>query len=414
MKTFIAIAALIGFAKAACPNSCSGHGTCDLNDQCVCYKEGKVLNVEGNYDAEDLQVQFSGADCSLMSCPRGTSWTQVVASSGRQAHKMSVECSDAGTCDTATGMCSCYAGFDGSACQRTTCPNDCNGHGVCQSNRDFAEDYARAMATAINLKQRQPRCKTSSSAGTIYSPENCPRNIEHNDDYYKTFMVSYDKAWDSGLQYGCKCDSGYTGADCSERECPTSFDPLDSSCTQAIGTRNDGVYDTKISLTMHLNSDNSYGESVWQDLPKVKFDGGSGKLQLTKVTDSIGAASGYLALYEQTNIFYEPKEFKTVTTHFSDMARRCTAFHVSKSVNSASLTYQTDSTAAAFSIAPISADSWMCAYMWDSTMAKTPYCAGRWTSLECSGRGICDKTSGSCTCFAGYTGNDCASVSELG
>lgn len=407
MKVFAtSLAALVGLANAACPNSCSGHGTCNQNDQCQCYSEGKVLNVEGNYDSEVLFVQFAGADCSLMKCPRGTSWTQVVASSGSQAHKMSVECSDAGTCDTATGMCSCYAGFDGSACQRSTCPGDCNGHGVCQSNKDFAEDYARAMATAINLKQRQPRCKK----GATYTPENCPRNIEHNDDYYKTFMVSYDKAWDSGLQFGCKCDSGYTGADCSERECPTSFDPLDSSCTQSIASAANSQKTTKISMTK-TNVDSDPYALVWSDLPKVQFHTTTGKLDIVSESTNIGAAFNYLALYEQTNIFYEPKEFKTVTSHFSDMARRCTAFHVSKSVPSASLTYPTDGS---FSIAPISADSWMCAYMWDSTMAKTPYCAGRWTSLECSGRGICDKTSGTCTCFAGYTGNDCSSVSELG
>merc|ERR1719498_2095251 len=134
--------------------------------------------------------------------------------------------------------------------------------------------------------------------------------------------------------------------DCSERECPTSFDPLDSSCTQDIATRAaDSVYSTKISLTK-TNSEDSSSLSIWDNLPKVQFDGTSGKLQLTKETNSIGDAAGYLALYEQTNIFYEPKEFKTVTTHFSDMARRCTAFHVSKSVDSAALTYNTDSSAA--------------------------------------------------------------------
>jgi len=287
-----------------------------------------------------------------------------------------------------------------------TCPGDCNGHGVCQSNKDFAEDYARAMATAINLKQRQPRCK---NGATAYTAEDCPRNIEHNDDYYKTFMVSYEDAWDSGLQYGCKCDSGYTGGDCSKRECPTSFDPLDSSCEQAIISTT-GKTTTKISLT-RTNVDDEKLASVWSDLPVARYSSSDGKLTPTKESNKIGDAEGYLALYEQTNIFYQPKEFKTITSHFSDMARRCTAFHVSKSVDDSDLT---TFSSGVWSIAPISADSWMCAYMWDSTMVKTPYCAGRWTSLECSGRGICDKTSGTCTCFAGYTGNDCAAVSELG
>ena len=46
------------------------------------------------------------------------------------------ECSAKGLCDRKSGTCECFTGYEGSACQRTTCPNDCNGHGTCESIRE--------------------------------------------------------------------------------------------------------------------------------------------------------------------------------------------------------------------------------------------------------------------------------------
>merc|ERR1712032_690405 len=57
MKLFVALAALVGFASAGCPNGCSGHGSCGTSDVCGCYKG------------------FFGGDCSYRYCPVGPSWT---------------------------------------------------------------------------------------------------------------------------------------------------------------------------------------------------------------------------------------------------------------------------------------------------------------------------------------------------
>lgn len=98
------------------------------------------------------------------------------------AHQL-VECSGRGECDGAAGKCRCHAGFTGSACERTECPNDCSGHGTCQSEARFVTD------AGVGGKK-------------------------------------YDGAYDGAQQYGCKCDSGYRGADCSQTECPSGEDPL--------------------------------------------------------------------------------------------------------------------------------------------------------------------------------------------
>lgn len=180
--TALLLVAFAGRASAECPNLCSGHGNCDNNDQCHCYKEGKVLNKEGNDDDDVLFAQWTGADCSMLSCPRGVSWTTV---SGATTHEKSAECSDAGICDRSTGQCECFEKYTGSACQRTKCINGCSGHGVCTSNEDLAEQYARQMSTSINLRQRMPRCDGPPSE------ENCVRNVDHLEAYYDTYLVRF-------------------------------------------------------------------------------------------------------------------------------------------------------------------------------------------------------------------------------
>jgi hypothetical protein len=37
--------------------------------------------------------------------------------------------------------------------------------------------------------------------------------------------MEYSAAWDASKQYGCKCDLGYRGPDCSLKECPSGTDP---------------------------------------------------------------------------------------------------------------------------------------------------------------------------------------------
>merc|ERR1711871_1843734 len=40
-------------------------------------------------------------------------------------------------------------------------------------------------------------------------------------------------------------------------------------------------------------------------------------------------------------------------------------------------------------------------------------CYGSMTGQDCSGRGLCDYTTGACKCFPGYGGTACEIVSEI-
>jgi len=91
-----------------------------------------------------------------------------------------MECSNKGICDRKTGECECFDGYEGTACQRASCPNDCSGHGTCHSIQYLA-----------------------------------------NNEYSNVYEL-----WDAKQTMGCKCDPPFTGADCSSRDCKYGTDPL--------------------------------------------------------------------------------------------------------------------------------------------------------------------------------------------
>lgn len=203
-------AMLMALAAAECPNGCSGNGECKPKDMCECYP-----NFQGN-DCSERTCLFAYAhvdtprgdlnmDQSRMSVTSGTNgWILAnsqqapagtyeyfnPAAADSEAH-FYLECANKGICDRATGLCTCFDGYEGNGCARTTCPNKCNGHGVCHSIRQLGE---KAGGTLFGLEQ---------PAGS----------------------VGYD-LWDANSTYGCRCDPWYSGADCSRRTCKVGVDPL--------------------------------------------------------------------------------------------------------------------------------------------------------------------------------------------
>lgn len=102
------------------------------------------------------------------------------------------ECSNKGICDRASGTCACFEGYDGSACQRASCPSNenglCSGHGVCETIKEIAD---------------------------------------------RDFSNIY-KLWDERSTMGCVCDGGYIGPDCSQKVCKYGVDPLYSSMSATV------------------------------------------------------------------------------------------------------------------------------------------------------------------------------------
>ena len=155
-------------ANRTCENGCSGHGSCSAQgDACKC-----VVSLNG-------VKLYTGADCSLKACPVGLSWASATLLGNNDAHPL-MECSNRGVCNRDTGECECYPPFEGMACQRNACWNDCNNRGQCLPQKMLAE-----------------------LAGNLY-----------------------DQPWDSMKIWGCLCDAGYRGPDCRFKECPSGPDPI--------------------------------------------------------------------------------------------------------------------------------------------------------------------------------------------
>merc|ERR1711988_1703318 len=141
------------------------------------------------------------------------------------------ECSNKGICDRKSGECDCFDGYTGSACQRTTCPNDCSGHGTCEYMRELADGkrIAAPDAPAPTIGNRMMACTTLIADTDSDGDMDIVRNdgtcgwIEGDADDNHGTQYSL---WDEESQMGCRCDAGYSGPDCSSKKCPLGDDPL--------------------------------------------------------------------------------------------------------------------------------------------------------------------------------------------
>lgn len=149
-----------------CVNNCSSHGVCISESRCECFRR------------PNGDPAWTHNDCSVRTCPKGAAWV-AIATAANEAHP-SMECSNAGVCDRRTGECECFDGYDGIACERTRCPNDCSGRGICYTMKQLAAEAGRR----------------------------------------------YTKPWDAMKQTGCVCDVGFRGPDCSLQECPNGPDVM--------------------------------------------------------------------------------------------------------------------------------------------------------------------------------------------
>lgn len=242
------VASLLAFIYAECPNACSAHGKCGAYDMCTCYRNWMASDCSericqfglAHVDVPKGDLDASGAvtmDAVVVNdfiYPYGT--TEQYASQTdvdgnvltNTAHEYR-ECSAKGICDRSTGLCTCFEGYEGSACQRASCPSNtdgvCSGHGTCNTIKELAA-------------------------------------MDHNNIY---------KLWDEHATMGCKCDGGYSGPDCSERKCKYGVDPLyyDNNATARVSNFTFGFYtmaQTAVVGNYSLTFYDSYGED-WHTEP---------------------------------------------------------------------------------------------------------------------------------------------------
>ena len=294
---------------------CSGHGLCaDPMRQCQCF--------EG----------YQGGDCSELICPFGPAWTDQAIGID-DAHN-DAECSNMGICDRVTGVCQCRDGFEGRACERKTCPRGCSENGKCQSMRYYA-----AM--------KDP------GEGPVYE---------------------YTSVWDADMMYGCNCDTGYYGPDCSARYCPRGDDPLTGNSA-----------DTTRNPLQH------------NEVQKISCKAGSGTFTLsfrqkTTVEIPYNAKAAEIELYLENLVSIG--DVKIVM--FSSPGQACTDAGTSWTVE-----FLNNFGDVPMLVAGTSKLSFGNA-VYTVQLDIEEQVAGTKEDEECSNRGVCDSVDGYCTCEVGY------------
>ncbi len=306
-------------AQAACYNKCSGKGTCDIYGRCSCHQG------------------FRGADCSIRSCPVGTAFSDE-ATADDTAHA-EVECSGRGTCDTETGTCTCMGGFTGSACERTSCNANCNERGRCVSMSEFA-------------------------------------STTRNDN---SVQYTYSSIWDAEKIYGCICDDGFSGHDCAIFECADGDDPMTTGqvnevqlmkCTAdpAGGGTFALYYEGKVSTTVSAAATAAQVETAIESIV------GIGDVSVTFLPDGAAASACQLTTVNVIKV-----EF---LENFGSL-RPLVAY--------------TDALLPVGSTFDIAADG--TSTIVDSNGDSYFSVKGTKEAGICANRGMCDTSSGSCSCY---------------
>ena len=94
---------LLGRAAAQCAEGCNGQGVCGPSSACACF------------------AGYGGPTCADRVCPMGAAWAAPARGARARVAHGHAECSAAGSCQRATGLCVCLPGFSGEACETSEC-----------------------------------------------------------------------------------------------------------------------------------------------------------------------------------------------------------------------------------------------------------------------------------------------------
>jgi len=212
------------------------------------------LNADG-YVSGPLTTVVTGSEVY----PWGT--TEQFPNADQNEGHFYMECSNKGICDRKSGQCDCFDGYGGTACARASCPNECSGHGTCESIKELAE--MRSYDTTAS----------HAAADIVAGSSNDP-------DFNSAVQESYSyDLWDQDKTMGCKCDPVYYGADCSLKKCKYGVDPLFYDSSDGV------IYQTTV---IHLGSSGKDAAAISGQYKIVFYDVFGEKY----VTKAINAAPG--------------------------------------------------------------------------------------------------------------------------
>lgn len=459
-------------AFAGCPGKCSGHGTCGLGDTCKCQpmwvgpdcgsrqcpfgvswttssitndapsgtigilaegtlgvdmvagKTSTVLEPRHNCGANDCwkgkSIQYMSSDNAVVSATdAGAKWGapltitasatgantvthgdagfvylagnkyRIVGSGGMTGRHEYSECSSKGICDRSSGECACFDGYEGRGCRRQTCPNSCSGHG---------------------------RCVYNNQVNPLYGPTVTIPN---------EFISQY---WDYKKTRQCQCDRGWEGYDCGSRICPKGDDPLTDCDNVAVRTEISDIQELDFATFTAAG----WSTLTFTDMFNGNYTTKPFELPMMSATTGLTVANGVAAKIEEA--LEELPNFAapnvTVTSDCGATENDCnTNGHkylvtfvdeanagpqdllVCSDSTNAQTRYNNPNTQPRFKEPQSAAnkDGRACTVK-RVTLDKFTAAAGfgEKEHSECSNRGVCDTSTGVCSCFEGFSGEACA------
>jgi len=325
-------------------------------------------------------MSHDSGDCSDRICPFEFAWVDSPDKIGN--HHKYAECAAKGICDRGSGECGCFPGYEGKACARTTCPNSCSGHGNC----NYIEDLPF---------------------------QNVPEDYINN-NYDRSFLsqdpklLTYDK-WDLHKTRACICDPEWADIDCSKRMCPYGTDVMDIRNNMLVAAK----YQTQ---QIFFEAGSTTASTLNGQTFALTF---KSRLNETFSTWPIyydTSATGFHDFMNDIEVALEglPNQvIDDVEVHGSYGATPDSATVNITFVGSATQGPQHLLTVRSYLCGDGCTPKITGLELMPKSQNITEVTLSDFNSFECGRRGKCDYTSGMCSCFAGYTGASCNTITAL-
>eukprot|EP00944_MAST-04C_sp_MAST-4C-sp1_P016200 g16200.t1 len=339
----------------ACPQDaqqieCGGRGVCSNASEYLC----------------NCNTGYTGADCSLRACPTGVPWFQE-AVSANTARGTLEECSGRGICDRTSGTCTCQNGFTGTSCAQLEC----------------------VKGTGDNYCNNKGTCKTIAQLAALSSSEGVALGYTYGTN-------GLAATWDHDKIMGCHCStnlyfgplggdySDALGYDCGSRLCPHGDDPLTPGTQQEV----QAIVCTGTGGTFTLTfRGETTGAISYNAVRSVAAESGS----------SAGTGAGE-SLEAKLEALSTVKSLYTIGVDitYSSGSSLCT----SDGSNTVSVTFRQ----ALGDLPLMTAASSLTGGSAGVSIYEEK--KSNQENIECSGRGICDRGTGTCRCHFGFTSSD--------
>jgi hypothetical protein len=348
--------------SGGCDNRCSGHGTCECGE-CQCF------------DNWGLGSSYENGDCSDRICPFERSWIDFPDSSGNR-HKY-LECAGQGICDRTTGECDCFPGYEGKGCQRSSCPNNCTGHGRCK----YIEDMRYGV-------------------------------VEFDHPHYEftqSLQHFYYFGWDERKMRGCECDPGYSEYDCSKRMCPHGNDVMSYA-------------DDELTTSLRYQTQRIRFSAP----PADSLTALTGKTYALTFKSKLNETFTTIPLYfDATDLAGMELSIESNLKKLPNRVIESVDVTVTKDAGDSELIIQIElngeSTQGTQNL--ITVEDYSCGagctplitglQLEAATGNVTEVVEAHYNSYECGRRGKCDYDTGVCSCFEGFTGPSCSTQTSL-